>query len=230
MSSTSFSMHGWPNLPDDKSDLTRLLDWFFEHDAEWMTDALWLRYIKLAKRIYSGDGGFGSPGMWKQREIEQAKLPFAKKKLKLQKPPIPCEILPSLAPSDGHSCLSTLPHDLRVEVLSYLVLPDVAEVNCWERKLGSNALNKLALVSREWYDQVEAYCSHTLLVWKQKVEDESVERWQGFCWIEWSNLVTFTSSARMELVVRNRNYCASCGQKADQVSSIGLGTSRAMIA
>lgn len=73
----------------------------------------------------------------------------------------------------------------------------------------SDTLNKLALVSREWYGEVEAYCSHTLLVWKQKVEDESVERWQGSCWVEWSNLVTFTSSARMELVVRNRNYCAS---------------------
>lgn len=223
MPSTSFSINGWPNLPNDKSDLTRLLDWFFEHDAEWMTDALWLRYIKLAKRIYSGNGQFEGPGIWKQREIEHFTLPFAKRKLKLQKPPIPREILPSLPPSDGLDYLSTLPHDLRVEVLSYLVIPDVVEVNRWDRKLGGNTLNKLALVSREWHDQVEAYCSHTLLVWKQKAEDDGVERWQGSCWVEWRDLVTFTSSARMELVVRNRNYCASCGQRADQVSSIRLG-------
>lgn len=40
------------NLPIDQTDLDKLVQWFREHDTDWMADALWLRYLKIGRRVY----------------------------------------------------------------------------------------------------------------------------------------------------------------------------------
>lgn len=236
MATTIPTFDGWPNLPKDSNDLNTLLQWIFRNEAEWLFDALWLRYTKVAKRRCSGDSSYDDAEAWAQRDADFGNLPFAKQKR--QKIPISCDVLPPLAPlppptsappSEGFDPFRTLPHDLRLEVLSYLVLPDVEVMFGRGRGLATNTLSDLALVSREWCYQVEAFCSHALLVWKQKMATDTAYwddglGWRDAYWVEWRRLVTFTSSARMELVVRIRNYCASRGKPTVQLSTSRLGT------
>lgn len=109
---------------------------------------------------------------------------------------MPCDILPSTPPSSGNDHLSALPHDLCVEILSYLMLPGIRNdfIDLEFEEEGSY-LKQLALVSKTWRVQVEAFRSHKLLVWKQRVED-NIDRKRGW-WVEWRQLPTFTSCARM---------------------------------
>lgn len=52
----------------------------------------------------------------------------------------------------------------------------------FEFEIAGNSLNALALTSRTWRDQVEAFCSHALLVWKLRVEANIDEK--RVCWAE----------------------------------------------
>jgi len=148
-----------PDLPSDKADLEKLVRWFYRRDAEWMADALWLRYTKVARSMYRNKGRyrFGFQGrIWKNGMLA-LKSP--------DQPPMSYNILPTTQPFDVVDRLSALSEDIRLEVLSCLMFPDVLSP-----QIGRHPLNSVALVSRAWRAQVDAFCSHALLVWKQRVK------------------------------------------------------------
>ncbi|KAM0713579.1 hypothetical protein Q7P37_010541 [Cladosporium fusiforme] len=226
----------WPNLPKEKADAFKLTQWLLEHDEEWLLDACWLRYLEVSKSVYSDESDY-TPAAWAQREklAAQMNIPTVQSQL-----PVPNTILPPSPSSSGKGDdrLSALPHDLRFEILSYLLLPDFKfnedaslledsdsfiSPNDRDRRefrgdFKGHNLNRLALVSRNWRNQVEAFCSHALIVWKQLV---AVRHKGGSwdTWVEWRRLRMFTTSARMEYVVRAYDYCAFCGNTAKGKSS-----------
>ena len=66
------------NLPDGQTDLDKLIRWFHEHDEDWMSDALWLRYMKIGKQVYRPSN---SDRAWELHKAHCDQLPFAKKAL-----------------------------------------------------------------------------------------------------------------------------------------------------
>lgn len=196
----------WIEAPSDKADLNKLARWLYRHDGEWFADALWLRYTKIAKVVYSH---------YHYRLLSSGKTARRERIPEVEEPPMPYDILPAIPPCDGLDPFSALPHDLRFEILSYLLLPNI------RMRLGSpevigHALNSMALVSRSWRDQVEAFCDHALLAWRQAVRKSDSSGFFAFhykpdLWVEWRALKTYTSCARMEYVFRTRTCCAFCG-------------------
>ena len=47
------NVEAWQDLPSEKAELNKLVLWLNSHDGEWLADALWLRYAKVATVIYS---------------------------------------------------------------------------------------------------------------------------------------------------------------------------------
>lgn len=54
-------------------------------------------------------------------------------------------MLPPAPPGDGSDRLSALPHDIRFEILSYLMLPSIKKDIYRFEDIAGNSLNKLAL-------------------------------------------------------------------------------------
>lgn len=190
-------------LGTDIEELKKLNRWIYAYDRQWLADALWLRYVKIAPAIYSRHP-YGVHASVKLSEEAMGKLPFSDggrngRETGLPSPPIPFTVLPELPPVDGRDRLSSLNHDLRFEILSYLFRPGERDarperpelVSSWNLPgcdhralllsagrqaetrnlgIGGRDLNRMALVSRCWRGHVEAFCGHALLVWKQKVE------------------------------------------------------------
>lgn len=190
------------NLPNDQTDLDELVQWFREHDPDWMADALWLRYLKIGKEVYQPNQ---SDLVWEVREAHYDSLPHFEKNAQ-DHPLFTLEILLGLPPHDGIDRLSALPRGIRVEILSQLGLPDVRIDKCGNIVTAGHALSKLALVSKGWRYQVEAFCGHSLLVWKHAAEAQR-ESGDASKWVGWRVLVTYRANARMEYVFRRRKYC-----------------------
>ena len=213
----------WEDLPGDKADLNKLVHWLHRHDGEWLADALWLRYTKVAKVVYSNRA-------YIMTHLDRVNEGLIKdtKYFPEEEPPIPYNILPAMQPCDEIDRLSALPHDLRVEILSYLLRPNF-KMRLGEAEIVDHPLNRVALVSRSWRDQVDAFCGHELLVWKQRVRRCEMAMFptqhdEIDSWIEWRALKSYTSCARMEYVFRTRTCCALCGGNKDYVSlSTSLG-------
>jgi hypothetical protein len=201
------------NLPNDQTDLNKLVQWFHEHDPDWMADALWLRYLRIGRQIYQLKH---SDLEWEIREAQFDQLLSTKKRKVESRPPFAFEILPEIPPRDGIDRLSALPHDIRVEVLSHLRLPDVRIDIYGNSVVAGHALSSLALVSKGWRDQVEAFCDHSLLVWKHEAEAR-LESGESSKWVGWRKLATYTANARMEYVFRTRKYCGVCLQPPRQL-------------
>lgn len=217
------------NMPEWQEDAAQLVHWLYEHDKEWLMDACWLRYQKVSSVVYSRR--WRDCRQWSEAEVKSQREAYAA----AQKEPRTCDlpfanaILPPPSPSASPKQidrLSALPHDTRVEILSYLLLPDCRVESGpdidFQVRFGGHNLNRLALVSRFWRDQVEAFCSHFLLVWKQIVAEEytcgdSLVAWDS--WVDWERLHTYTLCARMEYVHRALRYCAYCGRDAKRCSS-----------
>jgi len=197
------------NLPNDQSDLHKLIQWFHEHDPDWMADALWLRYLKIGKQVYQLDESYQA---CKRRVAESDEFQRSRRETPI--PPFALDVLP---PSDGIDRLSALPHDIRIEVLSHLRLLETRIDVRGNKITARHPLSSLALVSKGWRDQVEACCSHFLLVWKHEAEAQH-KSGEASNWIEWRELATYTASARMEYVFRTRKHCGVCGQPLRQLS------------
>jgi hypothetical protein len=202
------------NLPNDQTDLDILVQWFREHDPDWMADALWLRYLKISKQIYLP---IHSDLIWKAREAEfDQPLMIKNRKVESPPPPFAFGILLGIPPLNGIDRLSALPHDVRLEVLSHLRLPDVRIDIYGNSVTAAHPLSNLALVSRGWRDQLEAFCNHSLLVWGHGAEAR-LECGDASNWVAWRELATYTADARMEWVFRTRKYCGVCGQPVKQL-------------
>ena len=219
------NVEAWQDLPSEKAELNKLVLWLNSHDGEWLADALWLRYAKVAKVIYSNYSFL----MEQQRQVSKGQI-RGTECLPEEDPPMPYNILPAMQLCEGIDRLSALPHDLRVEILSYLLLPNLKmRCRCWE--IADNTLKSLALVSRSWRDQVDAFCGHALLAWKQKVARGEAWKYhfdhgEPDSWVEWRALKSYTSCARMEYVFRTRTCCVLCGGNG---SCLVLSTDLAMI-
>jgi len=212
-------MNDWytSNLPHGQTDLDKLVQWLHEHDPDWMSDALWLRYVKLSSQVYHTQDECGFA--WEVREAHFDQLPFATKAL--QNSPFPFAILPEVPPSHEVDRLSALPHDIRVKILSYLLLPEVRDgIYCGSKVVAAHPLNRLALASKAWRVQVEAFCSHSLLVWRHEAEARC-EGGDVSEWVEWRDLATYTANARMEYVFKLRKYCGVCGRPTTQFARSG---------
>jgi hypothetical protein len=213
----------WEDLPGDKADLNKLIHWLHRHDGEWMADALWLRYTKAAKVVYSDRSHLVT-----HRDRVAERVIKETKYFPEDTPPIPYNILPVMQPCDEIDRLSTLPHDLRLEILSYLLLPNF-RIRLGVAEIVDHPLNSVALVSRSWRDQVDAICGHELLVWKKKVRRSEMAMFLARhgdidSWVGWRALKSYTSCARMEYVFRARTCCVLRGSNKDYVSlSTSLG-------
>jgi hypothetical protein len=201
----------WQDLPSDKADLNKLVLWLNRHDGEWLGDALWLRYARIATVVYSNpsrlvkDQDRASKGVIEDTEFYPEE----------EDPPIPYNILPAMQHCDEIDRLGALPHNVRVEILSYLLLPNF-QMRMGAPEMIDHTLNSVALVSRSWRDQVDAFCGHALLVWKQRVKRSNPsDLWalhgEPDSWAEWRELKSYTSCARMEYVFRTRTCCVLCG-------------------
>lgn len=210
-----------PDLPSDKAELNKLVRWFYRHDGGWLADALWLRYTKIAKVVYSDDCYRLTPSdrVWKLGLYED----FIKQTS--DQPPMPYNILPEIQPRDGLDRLSGLSEELRFEILSYLLLPNIrVQLGCLD--VADHPLNSVASVSKAWRDQVDAFCSHALLVWKQRVKRSPnyADHGEPDLWVEWRALKCYTSCARMEYVFRTRTCCVLCGTNREHLTvSTDLG-------
>jgi hypothetical protein len=122
-----------------------------------------------------------------------------------------------MPPSDEVDRLSALPHDIRVEILSYLLLPNLRRKGYGSITTAGHTLDNLAPASKVWRDQVEAFCGHFLLTWKHKAEAQC-ETGDTSGWVEWRDLATYTANARTEYVFRARRYCNACGEPANRFS------------
>lgn len=215
-------------MPEWQEDAAQLVHWLYEHDKGWLMDACWLRYQKLSSVVYSRR--WRGCRHWSEEVKSQSeRYAAAQKEPRVSDLPFADAILPPPSPSASPKQidrLSALPYDIRVEILSYLLLPDCriepGSDNDFQVRFGGHNLNRLALVSRFWRDQVEAFCSHFLLVWKQIVAEEYT--WGGSLvdWDPWKDrkrLHTYTSCARMEYVHRALTYCAYCGREVKICSS-----------
>ncbi|KAM0711388.1 hypothetical protein Q7P35_002128 [Cladosporium inversicolor] len=210
------------NLPNNQTDLDKLVQWFHEHDPDWMADALWLRYLKIRREIYhpnnnNNNNNNNSDTVWAQREADFDQLPFINRQNELMAAlPFAIKILPEISLHDEINRFSALPYDIRIEVLSHLRLPDVRMDRHGNGVAAGHPLCSLALASKGWRDQVEAFCGHSLLVWKHEAEArlESVDISN---WVGWRTLATYTANARMEYAFRTRKYCGVCVQPARQI-------------
>jgi hypothetical protein len=81
------------NLPHGQTDLEKLVRWFHERDMDCMSDALWLRYVKIGKRAYQPNN---SDRARKFHEAHLDQFPFARKPLQ-SPPPFSIRILPGNA-------------------------------------------------------------------------------------------------------------------------------------
>jgi hypothetical protein len=150
----------WQNLPSDKADLNKLVLWLDRHDGKWLGNALWLRYVKIAKVVYS-----------------------------------------------NRSFLMENQH-----------------------RASKGVVEDTKFYPEEEEDQVDAFCGHALLVWKQRVRRSEASEFLALqdepdSWVEWRALKSYTSCARMEYVFRTRTCCVLCGtnQKCLEFSaSLGM--------
>ena len=187
------------------NDLPRLIKWLYAIDLEFLNDALWLRYDRLKRQAshtyealqnsYDGQFAFRKPSA-------------------VHTQPLPHILVISEASRCGvKDQLTVLPHNIRQTIFEFLLKPLPVllpkqtqdefedELYDWKdyilpRRRPSHPLNQLAGTSKAWRDLVEASCGHQLLVLKQQValgrQDE---------WVSWRELRTYTSCARMALVV-----------------------------
>jgi hypothetical protein len=210
-------------------DLPRLINWLYLIDRDFLGDALWLRYDKLKQQAHhtheilqrSCDGELAFP-----RPVPSA----------VHKEPRPHVLLSSKASRcDAKDHLTPLPHDIRLTILEFPLKPlpvsppdqtedeSDDELQDWKdyilpRRRPPHPLNQLAGTSKAWRDLVEAFCGRQLIVLKQQIalgrQDE---------WVSWRELRTYTSCARMELVVRLSECCAFCGVETIMQSEKWLG-------
>jgi hypothetical protein len=216
----------WQNLPSDKADLNKLVLWLDRHDGEWLGDALWLRYVKIAKVVYSNRSFLMENQHRASKGVVEDTKFYPEEE---EDPPIPYNILPAMQPCDEIDHLGALPHDVRVEILSYLLLPNF-KTRMGDPEMVDHTLNSVALVSRSWRDQVDVFCGHALLIWKQRVRRSEASEFLALqdepdSWVEWRALKSYTSCACMEYVFRTRTCCVLCGtnQKCLEFSaSLGM--------
>ena len=64
------NVEAWQDLPSEKAELNKLVLWLNSHDGEWLADALWLRYAKVAKVIYSNYSFL----MEQQRQVSKGQI------------------------------------------------------------------------------------------------------------------------------------------------------------
>lgn len=203
------------NLPNDHADLDKLVKWFREHDPAWMADALWLRYLKIGKQVYEPDIALQS------RETQLDQLPSIDREVQ-NSPPLACNILPDNPQCAKPDHLSALPHDIRVEILSHLRLPDLRIDILGKCDVAGHPISSLGLVSKSWRNQVETFCSHLLLVWKHEV-DARRRCCEPSGWVGKRKLATYTANARMEYMLRMKNYCGVCGKLLRTLPSLSGG-------
>ena len=200
------------------NDLPRLIKWLYAVDREFLSDALWLRYDRLIRQARQNhkilqktcDGNLPRPSAVHNE------------------PPPHVPILREAPRCDVKDRLTFLPHDIRMIILEFLLKPlpvpketkDVVDIDpqggryCWQntyvppRCRPPHPLNQIAGTSKAWRDLVDAFCGHQLLVLKQQI---ALGRQDD--WVPWRELRTYTSCARMELVVRLSEYCAFCGRE-----------------
>lgn len=199
------------------NDLPRLIKWLYAIDREFLNDALWLRYDRLSRQAH------------RTHEILQIcpikELPSRRQTFPaVHSEPSPHVLILSKASRcDVKDRITALPHAIRLTILEFLLKPlpvlppeptkdeSDEESNDWmnyilPRQRPPHPLNQLAGTSKTWRGLVEAFCGHQLLVLKQQIalgrQDE---------WVAWRELRTYTSCARMELVVRLSECCAFCG-------------------
>lgn len=200
------------------NDLPRLMKWLYAIDREFLGDALWLRYDRLTRQAHH------------THEFRQM-CPVEERPLRMQTlPEVHGELSPHfLISSDTSRCdvkdrLTGLPYDVRWTILEFLLKPlpvllldpkyeeeeeDLDWINYTLPRLRpSHPLNQLAATSQAWRDLVEVFCGHQLLVLKQQIALGRKDDW-----VPWRELRTFTSCARMELVVRMSECCAFCGSE-----------------
>lgn len=103
--------------------------------------------------------------------------------------PFAVDILLEISSHDETDRFSALPHDILVEVLGHLRLPDVRKDRHGNSVAAGHPLCSLALVSKGWRDQVEAFCNHSLLVWKHEAETRRASG-DGSNWVGWRKLAT----------------------------------------
>jgi hypothetical protein len=152
----------WQDLPGDKSELNKLVHWLYHDDEERLADALWLRYTKVAKVVYRNSA------LFRKHRYRVSKGVFVDTSCYPEgQPPIPYNILPAVHPFDGIDRLSALPHDIRLDILSHLLPPNVKK-RFGRPEVIDHTLNNMALVSKSWRDQVDAFCGHELLVWNRE--------------------------------------------------------------
>ena len=199
------------------NDLPRLIKWLYAIDREFLGDALWLRYDRLkwqARHTYKilQRPHDGTPAFPKPSAVHTEPSPHVL-------------VLSEALKCDVRDHLTALPYDVRVNILEFLLKPLPAlppdqtedesedDYSDWKdyilpRRRPPHPLNQLAGTSKVWRDLVEAFCGHQLLVLKQQI---ALGRQDA--WVPWRELRTYTSCARMELVVRLSDCCAFCGME-----------------
>lgn len=204
------------------NDLPRLIKWLYAIDREFLGDALWLRYDKLKRQArYTLQTLQRPPG-------DEPPFPFRGRTLPgvHNKPSTPV-LVPSEAPRvNVKDHLTLRPHDIRLIILEFLLKPlpapkETKEVEEYDsdgrawywtdnwvppRRRPPHPLNQIAGTSKAWRDMVDAFCGRELLILKQQI---ALGRQDD--WVPWRELRTYTSCARMELVVRLSECCAFCG-------------------
>lgn len=207
------------------NDLPRLMKWLYLFDREFLCDNLWPRYDKFKRQAYQ------------IQPSPQTHAGIQAPPHRRQLPPRVCDELPPrvLVLPKAPSChlqdrLTALPPDIRLYILEFLLKPLPVpppvqpeyeqeneegdrhrhEVNTYvlPRLRPPHPLNQLASTSKTWRDQVGVFYRHQLLVLKQQI---ALGRQDS--WVPWRELRTYTSCARMELVVRLSECCAFCGME-----------------
>lgn len=197
------------------NDLPRLIKWLYAIDREFLGDALWLRYDRLKRQAHHTYELLQRP--------YDGNLAFSKPSAAHTQPSPHVLVLSEASKCGVKDHLTALPHDIRLTILEFLLKPlpvlppdqteDESEDDLYDwknyilpRRRPPHPLNELAGTSKVWRDLVEAFCGHQMLVLKQQIalgrRDE---------WVSWRELRTYTSCARMELVVRLSECCAFCG-------------------
>lgn len=154
--STTTLNHGHPTSLDG------LIHRISIENPKWLRHALWLRCAQIQRNKRQCT----KQGIARHQWFTAPNSPYPA--------PLRVLILPEIPPCHSSDRLSVLPHDIRMEILSFLFLPAIERIgesapNPFDR--GSfrqiHVYSQLALVNRIWRDQVEAFCSHQLLVLKQ---------------------------------------------------------------
>ncbi|KAM0711389.1 hypothetical protein Q7P35_002129 [Cladosporium inversicolor] len=204
------------------NDLPRLIKWLYAIDREFPGDALWLRYDKLKRQAHH------TLQTLQESTGDEHPFPFRRRTLPpAHSEPSPHVVVPSEASKrDFKDHLTSLPHDIRLIILEFLLKPlpvpeETKEVEQhdsegrkWSRmydyvpprRRPPHPLNQIASTPKAWRDLLDAFCGHELLILKQQI---ALGRQDD--WVPWRELRTYTSCARMELVVRLSECCAFCG-------------------